>query len=143
MKNCSFPCDLIFQKVALFCSLRSGEIVWFFLRNGNAFLAIVIAESGPILQFAIRRNCMVFLEKWPSFSCDRNLQKVAYCCISRPREIVWFFLRNGQVFLATVICRTWLFSTICDHENLYSFLEKFYSFSYDRNLPKVAHFWNS
>ena len=67
---------------------------------------------------------MVFLEKWSSFSCDRNLQKVALFCNSRSQGIVWFFLRNGLVLLAIVICRKWPISAICDQEKLYSFVEK-------------------
>ena len=85
---------------------------------------------------------MVFLEKWSSFSCNRNLQKVALFCILQSAEHVWFFLRNGLVFLAIVICRKWPISAICDQEKLYSFVEKWSSFSCDRNLQKVALFCN-
>ena len=84
----SFSCDRNLQKVALFCSSRSQEIVWFFLRNGLVFLVIIICRKWPFLQFAITRNCMVFLEKWFSFSCDRNLQKVALFCNLQSGKIV-------------------------------------------------------
>ena len=60
----------------------------FFLRNGPAFLAIVICRKWPYSAIAITRNCIVFLEKWSSFSGDRNLQKVAHFCISRSQEIL-------------------------------------------------------
>ena len=65
---------------------------------------------------------MVFLEKWSGFSCDRNLQKVAHFCNSRSRESVWFFLRNGLVFLVIVVCKKCPFSSFHDHEKLYSFI---------------------
>ena len=64
---------------------------------------------------------MVFLENWSSFSCDRNLQKVALFCNSRSGEIVWFFLKNGLAFLVIVICRKWPIFAIRDHEKLCSF----------------------
>ena len=109
----SFSCDRNLQKVALFCDLRSGEIV-VFLEKWSSISCDHNLQKWPY-------SAICDQEKLYSFSCDHNLQKVTHFCNSRSREIVWFLLRNGPVFLEIVICRKWPCSAICDHEKLYSF----------------------
>ena len=59
-----------------------------FQKNCIVFLVIVIFRKWPISAIRNHENCIVFLEKLWSISCDRVLQKVALFCNSRSGEIV-------------------------------------------------------